>query len=63
MTPEFLKAYTEANNRSIGIMAKLQSKGILQEGIDDQLVKDFYTSQEEVKKFNEQFIALSKQGS
>lgn len=61
MTPEFIKEYTEALNRQMELMGKLQSKGILQEGVDDELINDFYESQAVVKRFNDQLLALSRQ--
>ncbi len=63
MTPEFIQAYTEANNRAIELMRKLQSKGILHEGVDDQLISDFYESQAEVKRFSDQLLAMNQQSS
>ena len=61
MTPEFLEAYAAALNRATDIMGKMQSKGILQEGVDDQLMRDFDQSQAEVKRFNDQIIAMNQQ--
>lgn len=61
MTDEFLKAYTEALNRHTDLMRKLQDKGILQVGVDDQLIRDFEESQAVVKRFNDQLLAMSKQ--
>jgi len=63
MTPEFIKAHTEALNRLTELMGKLQSKGILLVGVDDQLIRDFNESQAEVKRFNDQLLSMNQQSS
>lgn len=61
MTPEFIEAYGAVLRRATDIMAKVQSKGILQEGVDDQLLSDFYQSQAELKRFSDQIAAMNQQ--
>ena len=60
MTPEFIEAYTAVLNRSTEIMRKVQEKGVLQVGIDDQLIQDFNESQAEVKKYSDQITAMNQ---
>lgn len=62
MNQEFLEAYTTALNRSVEIMEKMQSKGVLIEGVDDQLLKDFNESQAVLKKFDTQITEMNRSG-
>lgn len=60
MDTEFLEKYTAALNRATAIAEKMQKKGILHEGIDDQLVRDFKQANIEVNRLNDEFIAKNE---
>jgi len=60
MNEEFLKQYTTALNKATEIAAKMREKGILVDGIDDQLVRDFKQANAEVDRLSQELIARSQ---
>jgi len=60
MNEDFLKKYTTALDRATKIAQEVQEKGVLHEGIDDQLIQDFKLANAEVERLSNQLLDKNK---
>lgn len=60
MNEEFLEKYTTALNKATELTEQMQKKGILHEGVDDQLIIDFRQANAEVERLSNQLLNINK---
>jgi hypothetical protein len=60
MNEEFLEKYTAALNKATKLTEEVQKKGILHEGVDDQLIRDFEQANAEVERLSNQLLSMNK---
>ena len=60
MNEEFLEKYTAALNKATELTEQMQKKGILHEGVDDQLISDFRQANAEVERLSNQLLNINK---